>query len=393
MSEAVAKKEEAAAEAKAEKEFQARSSSEIVKEAVEFVQASRSIMLDEVAKAALEANEQLNAAATERAESFTKVVKKVAKREINAAVMNMIATRRLFENPADFAAMAGAVREAVKDLLAGPETPHRAAGLIPPTPVAKDPSWSEALSPGLAEFLNLWWTAGPRSAILTGPSGCGKTHPVRQWALSKSIPVWMIQGGEGCATRREAVGGLTLGVKDGASVMEKSLGVAAAAAIQGGILLLDEYDKIDPFVLGQLNDLLDTGGLLLPWGEFVIPAPGFRVILTGNGLSDDAGSYVTHQTSSELPMRCWGKSVTWPKAQDEAKWLESMGCDKALATRIAKTSAALRAIGRRPSASLRTSSFVARAAPVMAWPLAWEASYLFQFQAQDREAFNNAIGT
>lgn len=388
MSEEIVEKEK-----QAEEEFHVRTSSEIVKEAIEMVQASRGLMLDEVAKATLEANAQLNQAAIERAEGFTRVVKKIAKREIAAAVSAMITSKKLFESPADRAFLTDCVRETTKALLEGnSEAAHRASGLIPPTPITKDPSWSEELSPGLTTFLNLWYSNGPRSAILTGPSGCGKTYPVRQWALSRGIPVWMIQGGEGCATRREAVGGLTLGVKDGASVMEKSLGVAAAAALQGGILLLDEYDKIDPFVLGQLNDLLDCGGLLLPWGEFIVPAPGFRVILTGNGLSDDAGSYVTHQTSSELPMRCWGKSVTWPKPLDEAKWLESLGCDKDLSKKVAKTVQTLRGVGRRPSPSLRTSTFVARAAVVMPWPEAWESSFLFQFPQADKEPFTNVIG-
>jgi hypothetical protein len=366
-------------------------SERITREAEIFARETRSMILTAVEGAYQDANEKLNQAATKRAHAFKALTKKVATAQI-AALLEEAKDKRMFMGSVEDRAF---VTEAIRDVVKGlcPEDLGHISRLPGPSTITPDPLWDASLSPGVTDFLAVWKRHGPRSCIVTGPSGCGKTHPIRQWARGLGLQVWIIQGGEGCATRREAVGGYTLNQREGASVMERQVGIAASAAIQGGLLLIDEYDKIDPFVLGQLNDLIDNGGLMMPWGEFIVPHQDFRVAMTGNGLSDDSGAYVTHQTSSELPMRCWGCHAHWPNQETEAQWLVKAGADETTAARVASTSSAIRATSVRPAPSLRTSLFVINALKAMSWKDAWVSSYLYQFNKDAAKEAADVIGT
>lgn len=366
-------------------------SERIAREAEIFSRETRGIIQKAIEVAANEANEKLNIAATRRAHLFKGLTKKITKRVAQDMLESIKDKSTFIQNEENRLFLLDAVRTVVRELT--PAEREGLADLPSPSTIAEDPLWNPTLSPGVLDFLDVWRKHGPRSCIVTGPSGCGKTHPIRQWARSKEIPVWVIQGGEGCATRREAVGGYTLAAHEGASVMKKQIGVAVSAALQGGLLLIDEYDKIDPFVMGQLNDLLDTGGVLMPWGEYILPHEKFRVAMTGNGLADDSGAYVTHQTSSELPMRCWGFHASWPDEEIEKEWLVKAGALPKDAESVASAAKAIRKLSIRPSPSLRTSLFVVNALKAFSWKDAWLSAYLYQFRKEDGKEAAGVLGS
>lgn len=146
---------------------------------------------------------------------------------------------------------------------------------------------------------------GRRFILVSGPSGSGKTFPAEQECRALSRRAIKLPCGDG-VTRADLIARQTASA--GSTGWQE--GVLPLCMRHGLVLILDEMDKLDPLVLAALNSALEREpSLLLPWGEQLLPAPGFCVIGTCNGLTDETGLYTTHTMSADLPNRAAGALV------------------------------------------------------------------------------------
>lgn len=142
--------------------------------------------------------------------------------------------------------------------------------------------------------LLIWWGTRMQSGdndglAVTGHTGCGKSTVVEQFFNRLNIPVWSLI----CSpqTEREDIYG-ERGLVDGNTIFEK--GPAVRAAESGGVLLLEEADRLDPTVMGTVAPLTEGKPFRIPGdARLVSPHPGFAVVLTTNsrGGRDETGLY------------------------------------------------------------------------------------------------------
>lgn len=137
------------------------------------------------------------------------------------------------------------------------------------------------------------WFGGlvSRNLFIGGPAGCGKSSIVEQFANRLALPVFRVGCHRGLKME-DLRGQFTLKVRNGIQVTEFVEGPLVQAMKQGGILLLDEGDTLDPTTLLALNTIFDGAPYLIPeTEELVVPHPEFRVAMTGNtmGAGDDTG--------------------------------------------------------------------------------------------------------
>lgn len=137
---------------------------------------------------------------------------------------------------------------------------------------------------------------GHDALYITGPTGSGKTSGVLQYAARLNWPVQQIA----CHGRMEfddLVGfhRLVSSNPGEAPSMQFVYGPLAIAMREGHILLLNEFDLVDPAEMAGLNDVLEGRPLVIVQngGEIIKPHPMFRVIVTGNsaGQGDATGLY------------------------------------------------------------------------------------------------------
>lgn len=137
---------------------------------------------------------------------------------------------------------------------------------------------------------------GHDALYITGPTGSGKTSGVLQYAARLNWPVQQIA----CHGRLEfddLVGfhRLVSSNPGEAPSMQFVYGPLAVAMREGHILLLNEFDLVDPAEMAGLNDVLEGRPLVIMQngGEIIHPHPMFRVIVTGNsaGQGDATGLY------------------------------------------------------------------------------------------------------
>lgn len=130
----------------------------------------------------------------------------------------------------------------------------------------------------------------PDPLYIFGPCGCGKSSLVRQVAARLNYPVFETTGYDRLEFP-DLVGHLS--VQDGNMAFED--GPLTLAMKHGGIFLFNEIDLCSPATLAGLNTILDGSPLCIAEnnGELVVPAPMFRIIVTGNsnGTSDETGLY------------------------------------------------------------------------------------------------------
>lgn len=138
----------------------------------------------------------------------------------------------------------------------------------------------------------VWFFTGVmRVLFIGGPAGCGKSSLVEQFAARLKIAVFRV----GCHRQlrmEDLRGQFTLKVRDGQQVTEFVYGPLVRAYRDGGILLLDEGDSLDPTVMLGLNTVFDGAPLIIPETDEIIEChPQFRVVITGNtmGLGDESG--------------------------------------------------------------------------------------------------------
>jgi cobaltochelatase CobS len=160
---------------------------------------------------------------------------------------------------------------------------------------------------------------GGDSLLLTGPTGSGKTSIMLQIAARFRWPVQALTC-HGQMEMFDLVGryvpqpiDLPVFTAHGEPIMgpngqprnrkDMSLvfkdGPLSTAMRHGHILILDEFDTIEPGVQIGLNSILDGGSLTVPeTGEVIHPHENFRVVVTANtaGFGDQTGLYVGTNT-------------------------------------------------------------------------------------------------
>lgn len=147
------------------------------------------------------------------------------------------------------------------------------------------------------------------NVYISGPSGTGKTQLLLNVADKLNWPVTRIDC-DSHMTRSSLIGAWTVRNKE--TVFQH--GALALAMMKGHILLLNEYDTINPMVANILKPVLDRKPTLviLENGAEVIHAhPDFRVVATANtwARGDDSGQFVNTHIQSTADLRRFGAFI------------------------------------------------------------------------------------
>lgn len=153
------------------------------------------------------------------------------------------------------------------------------------------------------EFLIFWWMRKDNKPLwLWGHTGTGKSSAFEQFFALLNIPVFT-----------KAVNGYTkfeefegyMGINDEGKT-EFQYGALPLAMMHGGILMIDEADKLDPVVASGFHGVLDGKPLVLleNGGEPIYPHPNFRIVCTANtnGSGDSNGLYPASQVQDTAYM-------------------------------------------------------------------------------------------
>ena len=143
--------------------------------------------------------------------------------------------------------------------------------------------------PDWALYLFAWYTHDRSPLYITGSTGTGKTESVRQLAALINMPVYEVNG----HARLESPELFGHYVLRGQETVWLD-GPLTAAARNGGILLINEIDLLDPSTATGLNTVLDGAPLqIVETGELVPVHPAFVFVATANtaGSGDNTGLY------------------------------------------------------------------------------------------------------
>ena len=175
------------------------------------------------------------------------------------------------------------------EVFAGKKSGITVPGFMPPAHPLVPEYKSGYAYPEWARDVFSWFIHSTEPLFISGPTGCGKSSLVRQIASRLLYPVYEVTGHARLETP-DLVGHFAL--HEGSTVWKD--GPLTAAMRNGGILLLDEVDLLDPSTATGLNTVLDGAPLCIAeTAEVVKPHPGFRFIATANtfGSGDDSGLY------------------------------------------------------------------------------------------------------
>jgi cobaltochelatase CobS len=215
-------------------------------------------------------------------------------------------------------------------------------GYKEPTPDVPEPDPDYVWVPETLRRMNLWWHSRLRSGgndglTISGHTGCGKSTLAEQFFNRINVPVWSVI----CSPRIEPedIFG-SMGLAGGSTFFNKGPAVRAAEA--GGILLLEEGDRLDPTMLGMIAPLMEGKPFRIPGdGRLVEPQGLFGVVMTTNtrGGHDESGLYDGAKKQNLATMsRFQALSVDYPPAEEERAILER----KVIAQQPVKRQAAVR---------------------------------------------------
>ena len=131
------------------------------------------------------------------------------------------------------------------------------------------------------------WRAGivGNNVLVQGPTGSGKSSLIEQFASRIEWPLWRY-GCHGRSEYGELIGQITVQTDGSTKFL---YGPLPQAMINGGVLLMDEFNFLPPSVAGAMNTVLDGGSLLIAeTGELIEPHPEFRIAATGNAIDNGA---------------------------------------------------------------------------------------------------------
>ena len=138
--------------------------------------------------------------------------------------------------------------------------------------------------------------------FLTGPRGSGKTSLITQIAARLNWPVQSVTCYQGFA-------------------LSALLGPLSDAAREGHLLLIEEFDRMDPSAITVLHGILDGQPVFTEHGELIRPHPRFRIIATGGLQSSEQDR--CEQTCAALD-RFLIISVEYPKPAVERQVLQAV---------------------------------------------------------------------
>jgi cobaltochelatase CobS len=155
--------------------------------------------------------------------------------------------------------------------------------------------------------------------LFTGPTGAGKSSQVEQMCARLNKPFYRINF-DGDITRADLVGSWILRGKE----MTFMYGILTKAMMEGAVLLLDEWDCINPSVGMLLQPVLEGKSLVIAeTGEIIEPHPCFKVFATSNtiGQGDTTGLYngTQPQNFAALDRFTMVEVVDYPTKAEETK--------------------------------------------------------------------------
>jgi len=202
----------------------------------------------------------------------------------------------------------------------------KASGYSTPNRDVPEADEDYCFSPATLRRLLVWWgnrnRCGGRDGLaIAGPTGSGKSSVAEQFCARLNVPVFKVI----CSpeTEIEDIYGQK-GLVGGNTILEKGPGTKAAEC--GGVLLLEEADRLRATVMGAIAPMMESGPFRIPGdGRLVDPQPLFAVVATMNtrGGNDESGLYVgARQQNLATMSRFQGMSLDYLPPAEEEKILE-----------------------------------------------------------------------
>ena len=135
---------------------------------------------------------------------------------------------------------------------------------------------------------------------IVGPTGSGKTYAAKQAAAVLDQPCNLVSCGEELMLQQ------LVGARDAHGVFHT--GPLLDAYENGGVIILDEFDKCDPGVSGACNAFLNRDPEIAVTDRAEQPVakmhPDFRVVIATNTFGNGSdGQYLVQQQSLDLVAR------------------------------------------------------------------------------------------
>lgn len=186
--------------------------------------------------------------------------------------------------------------------------------------------------------------SGKRLVLVSGPSGSSKTFAARHAAARLGLPQYTVEC-SGATTAEDLIARPWTNGEGKLVWVEQCI---VQAARNGGVVILDEFDLMDPRVLGRLHSVLDCDPRVrLPSGEELQAHPDFLVIACCNGLRrDTGGTYTVSAISSALLGRAVFVASDYLSESEEVKLYTAQGYAQAEAVRVYRSLHGLRQMFR-----------------------------------------------